>query len=336
MASEDSRGKDLRRLVAMLKVLVDGENLDAATASRRFAINPDPARRNLKILVEELPWIRRERRGGKDVFFFDPNALSSEQDQPDRSSLAEAIASSFGAAFSQVFSGTTYQVELDALRARVVERLATQRQRHFEHIGRKVVVLSGREEILRDRQPMLDDVIDAVLRQKCVKITFRKFSGEEEERVLKPYSLVVYDAHLYVVGLENERLRTYRFARLLSVDATGESFSYPEPNEYDPAVVFRDSIGIWMGEPDPCRIVVRLSSQWGVYARHHRWHQSQQVLQVQDDGAVDVELRCRPCPELEQWVLRFGEGAEVLEPRELRERIASRLAEASKRYARTQ
>lgn len=125
----------------------------------------------------------------------------------------------------------------------------------------------------------------------------------------------------------------YRFARILSLELTQDEFPYPEPSEYDPAVLFRDSIGIWAGEPEPRRIVVRLGATWSVYARHHRWHESQRITRDLDDGGVELEFRVRPCPEFQQWVLRFGEDAEVMEPVALRQRIAGRLKAASARYS---
>lgn len=38
------------------------------------------------------------------------------------------------------------------------------------------------------------------------------------------------------------------------------SFKYPAANEYDPAIAFRDSIGIWGSSIEPVRVRVRLAS----------------------------------------------------------------------------
>ena len=76
-----------------------------------------------------------------------------------------------------------------------------------------------------------------------------------------------------------------------------------------------------------------MNAFWAFYAQHHRWHDSQRISK-NTDGSFDLTLHVRPCPELEQWVLRFGENVEVLEPVHLREKIAKRLLEAGKRYSR--
>jgi predicted DNA-binding transcriptional regulator YafY len=318
----------------MMRALIEGERLDAAASSERFRIQKDPARRNLKILADIVPGVRTVRDGRRDVFFFDPeDAFGAERALDDRPSLAAAIAASFGAAFSKVFGGTDYQVQLDGLRAAVVERLAKVRRQHFANIGRKIVVICGREEVLTDKHELLEEVLESVLKQKCVRMQYRNFKGEQKELVVKPYSLAVYDAHLYLIAAKDQDAHPYRFARILDIDVLNDTFPYPEPSEYDPAVLFRDSIGVWASaEPEPCRIRVRLAPSWAVYARHHRWHESQRVAEEAPDGGIVLQFLVRPCPEFEQWVLRFGEAAEVLEPLSLRERIAERLRRAASRY----
>jgi len=69
-------------------------------------------------------------------------------------------------------------------------------------------------------------------------------------------------------------------------------------------------------------VELRLHKQWATYAQSHRWHDSQ-VVDVANDH-VRVRMRVRVCPELEAWILGFGEQAEVLAPPTLRAQIATR------------
>jgi predicted DNA-binding transcriptional regulator YafY len=75
-----------------------------------------------------------------------------------------------------------------------------------------------------------------------------------------------------------------------------------------------------------------MNAFWAFYAQHHRWHDSQRITK-NADGSFDLTLHVRPCPELEQWVLRFGENVEVLEPADLRTKIGKRLLDASNLYS---
>ena len=339
MAKEESRGKDVGRTLRMLGVLMSGRRLDAKLASKQFGINPEGALRNLKLLSSIVPGVKRTPEGQKHVFDFDPVAAFGEEPlTKTRPSIASAIAVTLGSAFSRVFAGTQYQVDLERLRQDVVEQLAGVWKQHFTELGRKFVVICGGEEILGDRAPLLEDVLDAVLKQKVVTMKYQKFAGPTAERVVKPYSLGVYDAHLYVIGSERGPDGTYgaphpfRFGRIQELEVSTETFTYPTPTEYDPEVLFRDSIGIWASGPGADSHRRQDGPVWAVFAKHHSWHRSQQLVRELADGSVELQFRVRPCLEFEQWILRFGEDVEVIEPAGLRTKIAGRLAAARARY----
>ena len=101
--------------------------------------------------------------------------------------------------------------------------------------------------------------------------------------------------------------------------------------EYDPEQVFRDSFGIFLDRPVRS-VVLRLHARWRTYAETHTWHESQAVHAGQ--GGIEVRLRVGLCPELEAWILGFGEQAEVLAPKELRDRVRARIETARDAYAR--
>ncbi len=141
----------------------------------------------------------------------------------------------------------------------------------------------------------------------------------------------MHDHQLYVVGRDGEGgLHPYRFSRISSVDVLDDTFEYPGRTEYDPEQVFRDSFGIFL-DLAVQDVELKLHKQWATYAQSHRWHDSQKV-EVAADHVV-VRMRVRVCPELEAWILGFGEEAEVLAPAALRTRIAKRVVALSQVYA---
>lgn len=339
MAAESNRGKSASRPLRMLALMMRGETLDANSAAKRFGVKRAMARRDLLELVKHVPGVAQNQRAKPHTFSFQSEARipADAAAMKARSKLHDVIAASLGASFSSVFRGTRYQTDLEKLRRDLVSRLA-RRRNDFEHANRKFFALAGREEVLEDKSELLDDVVQAVLAQQTIEIHYQNFGGTEKQLRVDPYSLVVYDSHLYVVGVDvtgdpPKPAHPYRFARIRKLHLTKHLFAYPSPSEYDPSVIFRDSIGVWLSDPPPCTVRVKLTAYWAVYAQHHRWHQSQRLTKHKD-GAVELTLQVRPCLELEQWILRFGENAEVLEPTFLREKIATRLDDAVKLYPR--
>jgi len=215
----------------------------------------------------------------------------------------------------------------------------THRQEIFENIERKFTfVRQGGEMALPDRAALLDDLINAVLHSYRISATYRQFNGEIESFSFSPYAICIYDHQLYVLGQRSdEQLRLLRFSRILSLDERKQvPFDYPSNNEYDPRQIFADSFGIFPSRDSSVEnITIRLHARWATHAQTHRWHSSQRV-ESDDSGSVVVHLRAKVCPEVEAWILGFGEEAEVLEPQRLRAKIENRIQQANRMYSGTE
>ena len=331
MDSEELRGNSHGRVLRLLAELMAGRVLTRHTAAQLAQVNHEGAYRMLESLEDHVPGVQRRKGSRPAEFEFDPDTAWAVAGRGQQS-VARALAVAFGAAFAGVFSGTDYEHELRKARDEVLDGLASKHQRFLSDISRKVHVVTGGGDVLSEGPERLTAAVNAILQQRVVRLRYRRFSGAEESLEVKLYSLVVHAGKLYVVGSAAEwRHYPYRLARIVELQSTTQHFEYPSRAEYDPAIVFRDSLGVFV-DPDPCRVVVRLASDWRTYALHHRWHASQTVV-GQSDGSVLVCLQVRPCAELEQWVLQFGEHAEVLEPDGLRKKVAGRLAAAAGRYS---
>lgn len=249
-----------------------------------------------------------------------------------RPTLATAIAASFGAGFAGVFQGTQYKTDLEELRERVIRTLHDQKQNHFHNIGRKLVVLSQHSELLDGRDEDFDTVLDCVLRQRVLLAHYKRFSGREEKVRLTPYSILVADDHLYVLAPEaTGELHPFRFVRLSQIEPLTEQFPYPTAKSYNPQALFKNSFGIFMNLPVG-RIRLRFNARWGPFLHTHQWHASQRVLS-QSLRHIDVSLRVSVCPELERWILSFGDEVKVISPVALQRRIAEHAHRMARNYA---
>lgn len=148
---------------------------------------------------------------------------------------------------------------------------------------------------------------------------------------------MIFDHQFYLVALRESGERYgFRFSRITNVEAEDRKFSYPPKGEYDPATVFSPLFGIHLSGSEGAieDVHVELHGEWAAFAMTHRWHPSQQVV-PQDNGSVVVQLRVVLCPEVDTWVLGFGDAAMVLRPHRLRDRIASRVRRSADAYRRT-
>jgi predicted DNA-binding transcriptional regulator YafY len=323
MGSESRRSVSITRHLLLAADLLRGRTHDRHSLAERLGVRPAMADRLINAAVDQLPGVVEWREGKQRKIRMDLAAIAPEPSYPT------AVAACFGSSLWPLFEGTTYQAGIrDALR-HVVGR--TRRRAVFRDIDRKFWFLRrGGEVALLDRAPLLDEVIEAVLHHRVLSIEYTRFSGSLQRLRVEPLSIVVHDHQLYVVGrTDGATLHPYRFARIQSVDVLDDVFAYPSRTEYDPQQVFRDSFGIFLDLPVQ-DVELRLDKQWATYAQTHRWHDSQ-VVDIADDH-VRVRLRVRVCPELEAWILGFGEQAEVIAPAKLREKIAARASAMDRAY----
>jgi hypothetical protein len=323
MPSEPHRSASVDRHFLLVEDLLRGREHDRHTLAARLGIQPAMAHR-LMTAALRLPGVveRQDRR--RRTIKMDLAAIAPVPSYPT------AVAACFGSSLWPLFEGSTYREGIrDAFRD-VIGR--TKRRAVFRDIDRKFWFLRrGGEVALLDRSPLLDEVIEAVLQHQTLSIEYTRFSGVSQHLRLEPLSVVVHDHQLYVVGRDDEGgLHPYRFSRIRSVDVLDDAFEYPGRTEYDPEQVFRDSFGIFLDMPVH-DVALRLHKQWTTYAQSHRWHDSQRV-EVVPEGVL-VRMRVRVCPELEAWILGFGEEAEVLAPAALRARIAKRVGALSQVHA---
>jgi predicted DNA-binding transcriptional regulator YafY len=301
--------------------LLRGETLDRRRVAAAFGIQVANADRYLKVIARELPGVRRFPRG---ALRFDMASVW------DPASFPTAIAACLGSGLARLFRGSQYEGGMRNALAYVIRN--THRKSEFRDLHRKFVFLEkGGDSSLPEKSGILDDAIDAVLRQRAATITYQRFSSEVDELRIEPLSIIVYEHQLYVLGRSPEDgIHPYRLSRIQKLAVSEQQFEYPDRSEYDPDQVFRDSFGIYIGVSTSVDVVLRLAPIWETYSRSHRWHPSQ-VVKSGSDG-VTITVHVRLTPEVKAWILGFGADAEVLGPAELRLEVAQDAQRLSRMY----
>ncbi|MFE7270445.1 helix-turn-helix transcriptional regulator [Streptomyces sp. NPDC057623] len=172
-----------------------------------------------------------------------------------------------------------------------------------------------------DETPYLPAVADAVWNSRVLHVLYRRWREPTDvERRLEPYGLVLKAGRWYVVSGPGPR--TYRVDQILRLSPADEEFT--RPPDFD------------------------LAAYWRAYQRdfHDRLYRREAVVRLAPGATLDRATDRRR--EADGWTratvpiesvdhahaefLRLGTDVEVLEPPELRERIARTVAELADRY----
>jgi predicted DNA-binding transcriptional regulator YafY len=177
-------------------------------------------------------------------------------------------------------------------------------------------------------------IADALFADRLIDIRYQSWRAEKRRRVA-PLGLVLKGGSWYLAGQVERSVRTYRVARILDCTVTEETFA--RPADFDLAAHWRAATERLEAELHPKQATVRLSPL-GV-----------RLLEVVSQPYVRARTRLADEADAEGWrlatipigttlwhaateLLRFGPEAEVLDPPELRAKMAELARAMAMRY----
>jgi len=178
-------------------------------------------------------------------------------------------------------------------------------------------------------------VAGAVLGENPIEIRYQSWKAEKRRRVA-PLGLVLKGGSWYLAGLIDGHVRTYRVARVLDCLVLDARFT--RPADFDLAGYWRASTERLEAELHPNRATVRLSP-FGLElfdALAHPYVKAR--MQIAETADADGWRTATMPVGKTLWhaateLLRLGAEAEVIEPAELREKMAEMTGAMAARYA---
>lgn len=323
--NNDLEGDSAPKLLRVVAELMRGTKHSRQTVASTTGRSLSTADRWLEHIASILPGMRREK-GGADR----RTTWLVHEGGRERPSRLAVVGACVAASLASLFEGTQHERNLKDAR----DYLLRERGETYGDLDRKFVFAPrGGEYALPEAAASLDEVIGALLKGRILRFLYGHNDGHREVLTVEPLSLVLFDHQFYVLARRTDgSLYCYRFARMSDVDETDTTFEYPSKNEFQPRNVLESGFGVHISGVGPVEdVAVVLRGPWAKFAKTHRWHPTQQVV-PHPDGTVTVKFRVRVCPEVQTWVLGFGEYARVTQPPALRDEVARRFAEAAQIY----
>jgi len=184
-----------------------------------------------------------------------------------------------------------------------------------------------------DPVPHLGSLADAVWEGQRVQVAYER-GDETVERVLDPLGLVLKAGIWYVVASTDGQVRTYRVSRVTAATALSEHFDRP-PN-FDLAEFWTESIATYEREAPRVEVSVRVDPRdvrrLADYVGEQTMEGAEQLDAADADGWIRLRLRVDWPRDAPGNLLAMGGHLEVLEPPEIRSRVASMARAAAARY----
>ncbi len=170
----------------------------------------------------------------------------------------------------------------------------------------------------------------ATLKLREVRFAYHSLKkGAAQTRRVRPYHLGCLANQWYLIGLDGDReaVRTFALARLQNVEETGATFA--KPKDFSVTKMFSGSFSAFQTDTIE-RVVLRLDEFAARLAAERKWHPSQEIRTRR--GEAELTMDVSVAPDLENWILSWGDHAEVLKPKRLRDKIAAATKAMAKKY----
>ena len=175
----------------------------------------------------------------------------------------------------------------------------------------------------------LDTIIRAIKTNHQLLIGYKAFGAEGYEKMLCPYALKLSKQRWYLLTFTGRHMATYALDRMTKVELTDETFEMPA--DFSPQDYFSEYYGVLTDDTPMAHVVIRAHNWTPNYLRTLPLHHSQREI-ASTEHYTDFSFDIRPTADFLGELLRHGDGIEVLEPQDLREKMRQMIAENLKRY----
>lgn len=220
----------------------------------------------------------------------------------------------------QPLQGTPFQESFDSFFARIRSSPPAPMLQFFEELETILPTQGLRAQADLAGEPLIEKITQAIMDRQTLEIDYHSASrGKVTSRKIDPYRLWYQEGGLYLIAYCHLRQKVLVFImdRIRAARPTSETFALPERFHSEEYV--KESFG-QMIRGEPVRVQILFSPNQARWVGERIWHPSQK-MQYQLDGSLLMSLEVADTLELKRWILGFGQEAEVLEPKELRQAI---------------
>ncbi len=198
--------------------------------------------------------------------------------------------------------------------------------RHFTGL----VTVNTNDYISDDVNPEIEERLQEAIRNKYkVRIIYHSFGSDEDTiRIIHPYELSINDGALSVIGhceLRNE-LRDFRASRIRALTLLEESFTVPE--EYYQSKNRHKFIHLSGSVTE--QIIISFDKHTAKYITEYEADRADEIIATEE--GITFIRNTAVTEELIRWILQFGQGAKVLNPAHLKEKVKQELMNSLKQY----
>ena len=242
----------------------------------------------------------------------------------------EALALVTAARFYQAAEGERAAEVLNSAIGKITSDLPKQTNETLNQLAPQIEVPHQQVSQIDEIEPHRETLYEAIRERRKVNMAYNAFSsGKQEQHRLSPYAVMFRKHAWYVIGHVEQlnQILTFRINRIHSLFFSHSSYELPE--DFSVHKYMEKSWDFRLG-PET-HVVIEFAPRIAPLIREVQWHSTQKIYE-NADGGLRFEATVAGWQEVGWWVMSWGEEAEVIQPRELRQWVADTARKMVKVY----
>jgi predicted DNA-binding transcriptional regulator YafY len=282
---------------------------------------------DLESMQEVYPVVIGKRDGKKYYYENSDDSIDniniSEQDKTAISLAVGVFARFKGTPIYDKFSDAVTRIMANS----VIRKINTSDTRNIVQVA-EVSENSGVE--------WLETIYNAIVEKKALKLEYKNFGKKTSIRIISPYMLKEYRNKWYMIayvhGLDKpDKTLLHKLSRIIDIQSADDK--YEEDSNFNGNKYFKYTLGVFhkhAEEPIEVKLKLRGKSIITLFSED-KVHPTQELIPISEEEAT-LEMRVYNSPELETFILGYGEAIEVIEPEHLKNKITERIIKTSILY----
>ncbi|MBN2035707.1 MAG: WYL domain-containing transcriptional regulator [Chitinispirillaceae bacterium] len=186
-------------------------------------------------------------------------------------------------------------------------------------------------EPLQDVRNEFSILLEAIMQKKRISMVYQgSRRTASSRREIEPYALINNGGEWYVLGYcrLTRQERTFTLSRISNPRIEDHHFIIPE--KFDVKKYLEQGFGRMHGE-EPETVVLEITPPASKWIERSKWHSSQTIEKIGNDGTIKLSLTCPVTDTLVRWVLQMGECVRIQGPEKLKKLVVGKARELIKK-----
>lgn len=174
-------------------------------------------------------------------------------------------------------------------------------------------------------------VVHCLQNRKVVQFKYKTPFSKVSTRKLQVWHLMQWAGDWYIIANDctDEKIKIFALSRVEAIKELADTYSIPD--NFSIRDYIDPEMGLYINDGPRRTVRVLFDPTSAPYAAERQWHSSQKLMNLKD-GSLELEFTTNQLTQTCSWLLAWGKSVQVLEPKELVEKMKEHAIEMARMY----